>query len=248
MNNPFLLTDKNILVTGASSGIGAAVAVACSKMGADVHITGRNRGRLQEIFYKLEGDRNKQTTADLTNAHHIEIITNETVPLDGLVICAGINDKALVKFITEEKIDRIFKINFFAPVLLIRSLLKRKLFNKGASVVFVSSISAFYPVVSNAVYAASKGALNSFFKVMALEVANNQIRVNAIQPGIIQTNILQSYDLQDELSSTKALIPLARFGNTEDVAHAAIYLLSDAAAYVTGSFLTIDGGMSLRAY
>jgi NAD(P)-dependent dehydrogenase (short-subunit alcohol dehydrogenase family) len=246
--NPFTLSGKKILVTGASSGIGKCVAIECSKMGASVLITGRNENRLKETLALLKNDNHKIIVSDLADAKQIkETWKQECIPvLDGLVLCAGINNKTPVKFISEEKMDNIFKINFYAPVLMVQALLKNKKINSGASIVMISSIGTSVAAISNGLYAASKGALNSFMKVLALELSSNKIRVNTIQPGIIRTDMLKNYQLQDELESWERSYPLGRFGEPEDIAFPVIYLLSNAARWVTGSIFTIDGGVTLR--
>ena len=129
---------------------------------------------------------------------------------------------------------------------LIQSLLKHKKINKGGSVVFISSISTAYADMGNSIYAASKGAINSFSKVLALELATQRITSNCIQPGFVPSNMLSGGVLTDEqLQEEKKKYPLG-FGEPSDIANGIIYLLSDAAKWVTGSVLTIDGGVTLR--
>jgi NAD(P)-dependent dehydrogenase (short-subunit alcohol dehydrogenase family) len=196
----------------------------------------------------LKDNNHKIIVSDLSDTKQItETWKQECIPvLDGIVLCAGINNKTPVKFISEEKIDEIFKINFYAPALMIQTLLKNKKINAGASIVMISSIGTSIAAISNGLYAASKGALNSFMKVLALELSSNKIRVNTIQPGSIRTNMLKNYPLKDELESWEKSYPLGRFGEPEDIAFPVIYLLSDAARWVTGSIFTIDGGITLR--
>ena len=230
---PFDLTGKNILITGASSGIGRAVAIECSKLGAQLIVTGRDNERLQETLNSLAGDK-------------LEELVRSIQTIDGLVLSAGINDKTLTKSISAEKIDKMFSINLYSPMFLIKELLKKKKLNVNASVVAISSVSSSYSTISNALYAASKGALESFMRVLALEVAPRRIRVNAIKPAAVETPIIASYKLADEMELFKKQIPLGRFGKPEEIAYGAIYLLSDAAAWITGTILTIDGGLTLR--
>ena len=166
--------------------------------------------------------------------------------LDGLVNSAGINDKSLVKSLNREKIDKMFETNLFGPMLLIKEILRSKRINPGASIVFISSISAQYATISNALYASSKGAVDSFIRVLALEVAHRSIRVNGIRPGVVETPLLDSYALKEELEEFKKSYPLGRIGRPEDIAYGAIYLLSDASSWVTGVVFNIDGGITLR--
>jgi len=244
--NPFTLSGKKILVTGASSGIGKSIAVECSKMGANLIITGRNQQRLEETLTLMDGNNHQAIPADIANVKEIENLVKQLPVLDGIVQNAGVNIKVPAKFISQEKIEAVFKTNFNAPVLMIQSLLKAKKVSKGASIIMMSSIATNYAAVTNAIYSSSKGALNSYSKVLAIELASRGIRVNIIQPGIVNTDILNAYALKDDLMAHEKDYPLGRFGSPEDIAFAAIYLFSDAAKWVTGSVFTIDGGVTLR--
>lgn len=247
MNNPFTLKDKTILVTGASSGIGKGIAVECSKMGARLVVTGRSGERLKATLELLEGDGHRMITADLDKQEDIDNLVMLTEAVDGLVLNAGMVIKSPVKLVNQEKLEKVFQTNFFAPVLITQGLLKKKKLKKGGSIVLMSSISSSYATMANVLYASSKGALNSFMKVLALEVALNKIRVNAIQPSIILgTNIFSSNPLHSELFEWGDTCPLGRNGQPEDVAYATIYFLSDASAWVTGNVFNIDGGITLR--
>ena len=246
MSNPFSLTNKRILVTGASSGIGKAIAIESSKLGAKLVITGRDVNRLDETYSKLDGSDHLKVVCDICNTEERNVLIDILPSLDGVVHNAGINTKSLVKFISKEKIDDIFNINFYAPVLITQALIKKKKLNKKSSIVFISSISTFYASISNTLYASSKGAINSFARSLALELSPSKTRVNVIQPGVIETSILESYAMKDELNSFIDSIPLGGFGGPEDVAYGAIYLLSNASKFITGSVITIDGGVTLR--
>ena len=124
--------------------------------------------------------------------------------------------------------------------------LKKKKLKKNASLVFISSISASLGAISNSVYASSKGALNSFVRSLALEIAPRGMRANVIQPGMIETPILKAYAMAEELENFKNSSPLGHPGRPEDIAYGCVYLLSDASLFVTGSVITIDGGITLR--
>lgn len=247
MNNLFTLVKKNILITGASSGIGRAVAQECSKLGANTIITGRNEERLEETFKSLMGSSHSFFCSDIMD---IDKVKNEVAKieksLDGIVISAGINDKSLIKGITEEKIDKVMGTNFKFPLLMIKDLLKLKKINKGCSIVFISSISSTYATISNTLYACSKAAVESFVRVAALELASKKIRVNSIRPGVVDTPILESYLLSENLDEFIKDIPLGRMATPEDIAYSAIFLLSDASSWITGTTITIDGGITLR--
>ena len=246
--NPFSLDGKRILVTGASSGIGREVAIRCSQLGANVIATGRNEERLKKTYSLLQPTGNhKIITTNLDDETGIDILVQNIESVEGVVFCAGINDKYILKAIDKSKAERIFNINVFSPILTTKELLKKKKISKGASLVLLSSISSTYATISNTLYAASKGAINSITRVWALELSSKKIRVNSILPGMVKTGMIDSYGLSEEgLNETIKSYPLGRLGETEDIANAVIYFLSDASSWVTGSSLVIDGGLSLR--
>jgi len=241
--NPFTLVGKQILVTGASSGIGKAIAVACAKMGATVIVTGRNVERLNETLSLMpEGD-HKAISADLTKAEDIESLVTELPKLDGLVQCAGVGSRVPCKNISKEDLQRILMPNVEAPILLQTAILAKKKINKAASIVYVASRAANAPSVGNAAYSASKGAIISYAKCLALELAPRLIRVNCICPGMVWTELILKDGVEKEqLEQSQLTYPLKRFGQPEDIANLAIYLLSDASSWMTGSSLDISGG------
>lgn len=246
MYNPFNLEGKVILVTGASSGIGRAIAIECSKSGATVFLTARNKERLEETLSAMEKGRHEIVVADLTKHINVAHLVETVDKLDGVVLNSGINDKSIIKKLDDEFISKMMDTNFSGPVMLMQSLLKNKKINKMASIVFMSSISAFYPTVSNALYAASKAAVNQFAKVLALEVLTLKARVNCIQPAFVETEMLKKYTLDNVIDEIRANYPLGRFAKPEEIAYAVIYYLSDASQLVTGSSLVIDGGYTLK--
>lgn len=248
MYNPFSLCGKTILVTGASSGIGQSTAIECSKMGATVVITGRNEQRLKETFLQLENGRHQMITADITKYDEIIKIADECPSLDGVSHNAGIGRVLPVKKIKPSDLDDILATNTEAPILLTQSLLKKKKINKDASIVFTSSLCGVYCVhYGESVYAASKGALSGFAKGAALELAAQGIRVNCINPSIIQTPLFNTISVLDEEERETKLknYPIKRLGLPTDTAWAIIYFLSEASTWVTGNNLKIDGGYTL---
>jgi NAD(P)-dependent dehydrogenase (short-subunit alcohol dehydrogenase family) len=247
MHNPFSLQGKTICVTGASSGIGRAVATECSRMGATLIITGRNRTRLNETFEKLDGTGHKQVSGDLQSGDDLKSIVEELPSLDGLVHAAGIARPVPVAFLTEEIINDVMGINFNAPLIVTQQLLKQKKINRNASVVFISSISGtLCSSVGGSIYSASKGAVNGLIKGMALDLAPKSIRVNSVTPGMVNTGIFSEGTITDEqLKEDMKRYPLRRYGKPEEIAWSVIYLLSDASLWVTGSNLLIDGGYTL---
>lgn len=247
MYNPYSLNNKTVLVTGASSGIGRAVAVECSKLGATLVITGRDKHRLNETFLQLNNKLNNiQIQADLTNCSDIEKLVDQTPNLDGLVNNAGITKVLFVKAIKKQFLENIFNTNSIAPILLTQMLVKNGKMNVSSSIVFTSSLSGVYCVhYGESMYAASKGAINGFAKGAALDLSRQKIRVNCVNPGVIATDIFNGVLTEDELEMKKKFFPLKRFGKPTDVAYAIIYFLSDASSWVTGADLKIDGGYTL---
>lgn len=247
MYNPFSLQNKTILITGASSGIGRATAIECSKMGASLIITGRNLERLQETFNNLEGDNHLQISSDLGLMPEIEKLVSLLPVLDGIVHCAGVAKAIPFQFASRDNLNEVMEVNFFAPSEITRIALKNKKFAKNGSIVFVSSVSGvFCSAVASSIYSASKGAVNGLVKGMALDLAPKGIRVNCVNPGVIETHIFdEGLITPEQLEEDKKRYPLRRFGQPNEVAHAVIYLLSDASSWVTGSNLLIDGGYTL---
>lgn len=244
--NPFSLKGKTILVTGASSGIGQTTAVSCAQMGAEVVITGRDAERLQATA-DIIGTPVPQISADLTNNDDVERLVAALLSLDGAVLCAGNSTTLPLQFGTREKFDDMFNVNFFAPVELLRLMYKKKILQKGASVVLIASIGGTHSFMpGNGVYGASKAALNSLMKYAAREYASRKVRVNSICPGMVDTPLIHRGTITEEqLAEDAKRYPLGRYGKPEDIANGAVYLLSDASSWLTGHDLVIDGGFSI---
>lgn len=244
-NNPFSLQGKRILVTGASSGIGRGIAIACSRMGASVIIVGRNEVRLNETKTKLQDAGNNVISCDITSPKAVETMVEQLPALDGIVHCAGIGQRIPAKMLTVEDIDNVMDVNFKAPVMLQKELLKQKKINKKASIVFIASIASWSPSVGNSIYSASKGAIKSYAKCLSLELAPRLIRVNCISPAMVWTDLVTKDGVdEDALREDEKLYPLKRYGTPEDIGNLAVYLLSDASSWMTGSDITITGGAS----
>jgi len=245
--NPFAIEDKIILITGASSGIGKATAITCSKMGAKVIITGRNANRLQETFNELEGEGHQQVIVELTDDKQLTKLVEMIPLLDGCVNNAGIGNKTPITFIKQSDLHNILDVNTIAPIMLTKLLLKKKKLKKGASMVLTSSISGVFSVdVGNTLYSVSKSAIDGFMKNAAKELAEKGIRVNSVNPGMVRTPINNYSSVSEEQIQTDlSNYPLKRFGEPEEIAYAIIFLLSDASAWVTGTALKIDGGYTL---
>ena len=213
-------------------------------------ITPRNEERLRETHSQL-ADAEEQPEwilADMQKDEDIQSLVEQLPVLDGVVCNAGISINVPIAFIDREKIQQVLDVNTIAPILLTRQLIKKKKVAKGGSIVFTSSISGNNTVtVAHEMYSASKTAITGFMRNAALDLAVKGIRCNAVHPGMINTPMVHSGKYSEEqLQKDMENYPLHRFGEPEEVAYAMIYLLSDAAAWVTGHSLVIDGGLTLK--
>ena len=240
--NPFSLAGKTILVTGASSGIGKGIALACAKMGASVIVTGRNVERLNETLNLMPKGDHRVISADLTKAEDIDRLVGELPKLDGLVQCAGVGSRVPCKQISKEDIAYVMQPNMEAPILLQAAILSKKKINKASSIVYIASRAYQSPSMGNAIYSASKGAIVAYAKCLALELTPRQIRVNCICPGMVWTDLITNDVDKETLEQAQLQYPLKRFGQVDDIANLAIYLLSDASSWMTGSCVDISGG------
>lgn len=247
LKNPFSLEGKAILITGASSGIGRATAIICSELGAKVIVTGRNEQRLNETYEMLAGEGHKQVICDLLEQEQIEMLVSALPEIDGFVSNAGTTAISPVNFIKENSLKKILQVNTISPILILQKLLKKKLLKKGSSIVFTSSMAALGKVTSgNSMYSASKGAISAFMQNAALELSTKGIRLNAVCPGMTDTPFIHGDDFtQEQLDEDARKYPLG-YGQPEDIACGIAYLLSDAARWVTGTNMVIDGGLSIR--
>jgi len=250
MENPFSLEGKCILVTGASSGIGRGIAVACAKMGARIVLSGRNKARLQETLFSLEGDGHLVLSGDLNCEDTRNEIVEKIPALNGIAYCAGISQIQMAKFMDQSSLEGIFQTNLFSPLMLNALLLKKKKIQKYSSIIFISSISGVYrSQIGEGGYGATKAALAGYAKSLALELSAQGIRVNTIHPGVVETPLLEVSNGTfgaEELEELKLKYPLKRFGKPEDIANCAVFLLSDASSWMTGSNILIDGGFTLK--
>lgn len=245
--NPFTLEGKTILITGASSGIGRATAIECSKLGATCFITARNEERLNETLSQMEGKGHQMIVADIATQDGIDTLVEQSPAIDGLVNNAGVSHTKPISFIKEEELNRIFSINTFAPIVLTKSLLKKKKMNVGGSIVFLSSAASINPDVANSIYSATKAAIASFSRSCAKELSVKQIRSNSVHPGMVETELVKNLIFSaEDLEDDKAKYILKRYGKPEEIAWLIIYLLSDASAWVTGTSMIIDGGLLVK--
>lgn len=247
--NPFTLAGKTILVTGASSGIGKATSIGAANMGANVICVARDNERLAQtidLMPKTEPP-HRSISVELTAPGAIDELIATLPTIDGLVLCAGKGLTLPVQFCDREHFDEIFNLNFFSTVELIRMLYKKKKLSKGASIVILASMGGTHIFSGgNSIYGASKAALDSFMKFCAKEFAARKIRVNSICPAMVDTPLIHRGTVSDEqLAEDAKRYPLKRYGQPEDIANAAIYLLSDASSWVTGTSMIVDGGLSI---
>lgn len=244
--NPFSLEGKTILVTGASSGIGKATAIACAAQGARIVITGRNEEHLNETLSLLNGDGHIAIVAELCEQEEINRLVDAMPELDGAFLCAGVSDTTPVKYMNSEAIERVLSINLEAPMLLTQRLLLKKKIKKGASLVYMSSMGVEQVAPGLGIYAASKSGLNAFMRAVATEQASRKVRANAVMAGMVKTELIDSLSqlTEEDIKRDEAKYPLG-YGKPEDVANAVIYLLSDASRWMTGSVIKLDGGSSL---
>lgn len=243
--NPFTLSGKTILVTGASSGIGRGIAVSCSKMKATVIINGRNVSKLEDTLSLMEGEGHQIVVADLTSKDAIKKLVEKIPKLDGIVYCAGIVHRLLARQVSDNDINLIMNTNFIAPVLLQSEILQRKKLNNGSSVIFMASLGADSPNIGNSLYSASKGAIISYAKCLMAELAPRKIRVNCISPAMVWTDLAHDNIVTEEqLKEDEKRYPLKRYGTPDDIANLAIYLLSDASSWMTGNNIKITGGIT----
>lgn len=240
------LTGKHILVTGASSGMGRIFCQMIAKEGARVSLLARNEERLKDTLSKMEGEGHQYYLCDLTDEEQIKSTIGQLDAVDGVVFCAGINDFVPLKFVKQEKLQRIFQTNYFSQVILTQMLVKKKLINKHASLVYISSLSSVLGVSGTLLYASSKAALNSAVRVIAAELAPQGIRANAICPGIVRTEMLGNTNIDEETFTKQAVDYPLGLGTPEDVGNAVLYHLSAGSRWLTGNCMILDGGYSLK--
>lgn len=251
--NLFSLEHKNILISGASSGIGASCSVICSEMGANIILIGRSQIKLCQTLEKLKPGDHSLVSYDLTNVEGIEQalkqLLNKYGKIHGFIHSAGIDITKPLNSLRLNDYHAIMNTNVISGFEIARVLSKKQFCAvEGASYIFISSVFGIVGSSGTIAYSASKGALLSGCRSMALELATKKIRVNCISPAIIRTELVEKLfsELPEEAEGIiKSKHPLG-FGSPEDVANACVFLLSDEAKWITGSNLVIDGGYSCQ--
>lgn len=238
----FSLCGKTILVTGASSGIGHQIALSCAAAGAQVIVSGRNEERLSAVLLYLRGSGHRAIPADLTDDASIEVLGVSVGKIDGVVHSAGVSHLAPMRMISRAHVESQLNANVIGPMLLTKQLLVRNSLREQGSILFISSISAHIGVHGVAAYSASKAALEGMTRSLAMEVARKKLRVNCLAPGLVETPMFEAAQrTTGGLDETLAKYPLG-IGKPEDVANAAIFFLSQASRWITGTTLVLDGG------
>ncbi len=244
------LKNKVAVITGGNSGIGYATAEELKSRGATVVITGRNSEKVAAAASNLQV---KGVVADVSNVsaidHLVEQVKSDFGKVDILFVNAGIFQPAPVGQITEEMFDHQMGINFKGAVFTTEKFLP--ILNEGASIINLSSVNAYAGMANTAVYAASKAALNAYTRTAATELAPRKIRINAVNPGPVNTPIFEKTGMEEEqlngfAEAMKNRVPLKRFGRPEDIAKLVAFLASDDASFITGSEYNIDGGINVN--
>lgn len=237
--------SKNILITGATSGIGLETSKILSSKEGNLFLVGRNFSELETVIKNEQLLNTKLIKADLTINDEITSLVKELPVLNGIVLAAGITKVLPFKFTTEADILNINSINYNSQLLLLQKLLVSKKIAQGASIVFISSISASTGMKANSIYSGTKGALISFSRSLSLELAPQKVRVNCILPGVVKTKMVRESIDPIHLEEHAKLYPLG-LGEPSDVGHAIEFFLSDKSRWITGTTLTIDGGFSAQ--
>lgn len=241
------LSEKKVLVTGASSGIGRETAILISKLGGNLILTGRDKERLDDTMNLLEGSDHQSMVADLTNEEELNKLVDSLPELNGLVHSAGIVGPTPTKFIRQENISRMLRINFEVPVLLTARILQKKRITNNSSIVFMSTVATQMPYFGGALYNSSKSALESYSKTLALELVKRGIRSNCISPGLVNTPMINTpagddqMELVDEsLGRYLKKYPMG-IGEPQDVASAIVFFISDESKWISGTNLVMGG-------
>tara|TARA_B110000238_G_scaffold188935_1_gene220471 strand:+ start:31 stop:768 length:738 start_codon:yes stop_codon:yes gene_type:complete len=243
----FNLKDKTVLVTGASGGIGASIAMALQKQGAKVCITGSNLEKLNKIN-QSSSMAYSQIVCDLSNKEELKnlipCVEKDLGKIDVLINNAGITRDQLMMRMQDEIWDEVIQTNLNAAFHLSKSVIKGMMKRRFGRIIQISSVVAFTGNPGQSNYVASKAALVGMTKSLALEVASRNITVNCIAPGFIKTPMTESLseEQQDKLMQK---IPIQRFGMPDDIAAAAVYLSSNEASYITGTTIHVNGGLAM---
>lgn len=244
-----LVKGKNIIITGASRGIGRGIAVAFAKQGANVAFTySSSEGPAKELEAELSAfgvtaKAFKSNAADFDAAQQLVADVLEIFDsIDVLINNAGITKDNLLMRITEEDFDKVIEVNLKSVFNMTKAVQRTMLKQRHGSLIHMSSVVGVKGNAGQSNYAASKAGIIGFSKSIALELGSRNIRSNVIAPGFIETEMTDKLP-EDVVAQWRASIPLKRGGSTEDVANACLFLAADLSAYITGQVLHVDGGM-----
>lgn len=241
------LKDKSILITGGSRGIGAGMAKCLSQLGAQVAITySANEAAAQKVLTELSGTGHiavpmNVALADSVQAGFDRVLTHFG-KLDGLVNNAGITKDQLILRMKDEDFDSVIQTNLRGTYLTSKLAVKAMLKARKGSIVNISSVVGQMGNAGQTNYSASKAGIEGFTRSLALEVASRQIRVNAIAPGFIVTDMTEALDAKQQEAITQR-IPLGKLGHVQDIANAVAFLIGDESSYITGQVLAVNGGL-----
>ena len=245
--DPFSLAGRTALVTGASRGIGAAIARALDRAGARVALTARHRAALEAVARELsneplvlEGD-----LADVTVPARIAGEAHERLGcVDVLVNNAAIGSRHLIEELNGDHVDEMYAVNVRAPLLLISELVPGMRERGRGAIVSISSVSGIVGTPRRAAYAATKGAIDAATRSLAIELGPAGIRVNSLAPGVVDTDMwAKNKAIPGVLEQVERQTPLRRWSVPGDIADVVVFLASDAARFITGEALGVDGGM-----
>lgn len=237
----FNLNGKTALVTGATGGIGGAVAKALHAQGASVVLTGRREAELQTLQKEL-GERAKVITADLSKVDDIERLVKEAGDLHILVNNAGLTKDGLLMRMSDEDWDAVLDVNLKSAFQLSRAVIRGMMKNRWGRIISISSVVGVMGNAGQCNYAASKAGMIGFSKSLAQEVASRNVTVNCVAPGFIVTPMTDVLNDEQKAKLTER-IPAGRLGTVDDIAAAVTFLASEEASYLTGQTLNVNGGM-----
>lgn len=246
------LTDKRILIIGASSGIGKQCAITLSQVGAKVILAARREDKLREVLELLEGDGHGIKAMDVQDTDNIEKcvkeIINEFGALDGMVYSAGVGTAIPLLQTKPEKIKQVFDINFFGFTEVVRQICRRGRYNPGMRIVGISSVASIRGDKSKTAYSSSKSAMDSAIRCIAREMADKDICINSVAPSMTATELYDRYieKYGEDSDTNQDLLKRQYLGiaKTDDIANAVAFLLSPAARFITGITLPVDGGLT----
>lgn len=247
MWNPYDFTDQRVLITGATSGIGESTAVKLSKQGASIIIIGRDKSRIDAVLQKLDGNGHKGYVKDLAEDGGYKEILDDIVSdgkkINGFVHAAGVSTILPVGLLKKSTMDESMTINYYSFAEIV-GLLSKKKYHEKTNIVGISSIAVDYPNKCLGTYAATKAAMNSLVKALAIEMAEKDIRINTVMPSSTNTRMLQESFKEEKASNLDSILNKQVLGlaEPEDIADAILFLLSDASRMITGRAVCVDGG------